>query len=96
MTRATRGSTSPFSSLFICSSSVRPSEAGRVPAIVVRRGRGLCGVVVERIIDVYEEAFSVEKEAAGRGTLGATTLGRQVTDLLDLDAVLRELAGEGG
>jgi two-component system chemotaxis sensor kinase CheA len=51
------------------------------------------GMVVDQIVDVVEEAAKVRKKSGRPGLLGSAVVGKQVTDFLDLNAVIRASAG---
>ena len=55
-------------------------------------GRGL-GLVVGEILDIVDESVEVRKPVSQRGLLGSAVVGGQVTDFLDLNAVV-EASGE--
>ena len=55
-------------------------------------GRGL-GLVVGEILDIVDESVEVRKQVSQRGLLGSAVVGGQVTDFLDLSAVV-EASGE--
>ncbi len=50
-------------------------------------GRGM-GLVVGEILDIIDESVQVRKKAHRRGLLGSAVIGGQVTDFLDLHAVI--------
>jgi hypothetical protein len=50
-------------------------------------------MVVDQIVDVVEEAVKVRKKSGRPGLLGSAVVGKQVTDFLDLNAVIRASAG---
>jgi two-component system chemotaxis sensor kinase CheA len=50
-------------------------------------------MVVDQIVDVVEEAAKVRKKSGRPGLLGSAVVGKQVTDFLDLNAVIRASAG---
>ncbi len=63
-------------------------------------GRSL-GLVVGRILDIVEERLRLHGDGARRGVLGTAVIQGRVTELLDLDAIVRDLApplvaGAGG
>jgi two-component system chemotaxis sensor kinase CheA len=47
------------------------------------------GLVVGRIKDIVDEVVSVRRDAASRGILGSVVIQDRVTDLLDVQAVIR-------
>ena len=52
------------------------------------------GVVVGKIIDIVEEAVTLKKGAVGQGLLGSTVVQDKVTDLLDVEDVIRRVDPE--
>jgi len=54
------------------------------------RGRSV-GVVVDKIIDIVEEAVTIKKGLVGQGLLGSTVVQDRVTDLLDVEDVIRRV-----
>jgi len=57
--------------------------------IVCSDGERSVGLVVEEILDVVEEAVSVQSPASARSTLGLISVQGRVTELLDVAALLR-------
>ncbi len=57
------------------------------------RGRSV-GVVVDKIIDIVEEAVTIKKGSVGQGLLGSTVVQDKVTDLLDVEGVIRRVDPE--
>ncbi len=57
------------------------------------RGRSV-GVVVDKIIDIVEETVTIKKGSVGQGLLGTTVVQDQVTDLLDVEDVIRRVDPE--
>lgn len=47
------------------------------------------GLVVERIIDIVEENITVKRRANSAGILGSAVIQQRVTDLLDVEGVIR-------
>jgi two-component system chemotaxis sensor kinase CheA len=74
--------------------------------VLVSSEQGRCvGMVVERILDIVEEAVTVERKVQSKGIAGSLVVQGRVTDLLDVSectrdyqpAVLeREAMAEGG
>ncbi len=54
------------------------------------QGRSV-GVVVDKIIDIVEEAVTLKKGSVGQGLLGSTVVQDKVTDLLDVEDVIRRV-----
>ena len=57
------------------------------------QGRSV-GVVVDRIIDIVEEAVTIKKGSMGQSLLGSTVVQDKVTDLLDVESVIRRVDPE--
>jgi two-component system chemotaxis sensor kinase CheA len=61
----------------------------RVHVVVwTARGRSI-GLIVDRIVDVVEEAVAVERGSGRPGVLGSAIVQRRVTELLDVPAIVR-------
>ena len=56
--------------------------------VFTRNGRSV-GLVVERIIDIVDEAVTVKRGANRPGVLGTIVVQDRVTDLLDIDSVVQ-------
>jgi len=67
--------------------------ADPVQVIVFNNGDRSVGVVVDQILDVVEEIITTRQKSARKGLLGSAVVGKRVTDLLDLNEVIRA-AGE--
>ena len=52
------------------------------------------GVVVDKIIDIAEEAVTVKKNSVGKGLLGSIVVQGKVTDLLDVESMIRRIDPE--
>jgi len=71
-------------------------DEGPLHVVVHGDGKRNVGLVVRRIIDVVEEHLDLKKPAQGRtvsGVLGCAVIQRRVTEVLDLDVMLRTEAG---
>ena len=67
-----------------------PSEpTDPVQVVVFNDGNDSVGMVVDEILDVTEEAVTVRQGSNRDGLLGSAVVGKQVTDFLDLNAVIR-------
>jgi two-component system chemotaxis sensor kinase CheA len=51
------------------------------------------GIAVDRILDIVEDTVVVRQQGTRRGLLGASVIGKQVTDFVDLKAVLTSAMG---
>ncbi len=65
------------------------SEKELMQAIVFTKNGRSVGLVVERIIDIVEEAVEVRRGANRQGVLGTIVVQKRVTDLLDVENVVR-------
>jgi two-component system chemotaxis sensor kinase CheA len=65
----------------------RPADSLEV--VVFNDGESSVGMIVDQILDVTEEAVTVRQESDRNGLLGSALVGKQVTDFLDLSAVIR-------
>jgi two-component system chemotaxis sensor kinase CheA len=67
-----------------------PPLTERVPVVVhAAKGRAI-GLVVGQIVDIVEQQLVVHSESARPGILGTAVIQGQVTDLLDLEAMLSD------
>ncbi len=57
------------------------------------RGRSV-GLVVDQILDVVNEAATARRSSSRSGTVGSAVIQHLVTDLIDVQAILREVVGE--
>lgn len=65
------------------------SEKELMQAIVFTKNDRSVGLVVERIIDIVEEAITVKRGANRPGVLGTIVVQDRVTDLLDVENVVQ-------
>ena len=67
----------------------RGREDGEKVQVVVHIVQGrYVGLVVDRILDIVEEAITVQSDRPRSGTLGAAVIQGRVTELLDVDALM--------
>jgi two-component system, chemotaxis family, sensor kinase CheA len=64
-----------------------------VQVVVFNEGESSVGMVVDEILDVTEETVTIRQESSRRGLLGSAVVGKQVTDFLDLNEVIRAAGG---
>ena len=67
-------------------------EAQPVNMIVYEQGERSVGIVVERILDAVEESLTIRHAARGSGTTGSAVIQGNVTDLLDVQALVDSVA----
>jgi two-component system chemotaxis sensor kinase CheA len=65
-------------------------EDGPMQVVVYSRDGKSAGLVVDRIIDVVEEAYTLQRRGARRGFIGSAVIGEKVTDLLDLEGLIKQ------
>jgi two-component system chemotaxis sensor kinase CheA len=65
-----------------------------VQVVVFNDGDSSVGMVVDEILDVTEETVTVRQESDRNGLLGSAVVGKQVTDFLDLNQVIRAVGGD--
>jgi two-component system, chemotaxis family, sensor kinase CheA len=66
-----------------------PASATSVPVLVLNHDGRNFGLVVDRIVDIVEQATSVRAPATREGVLCSTVIGERVTELLDVPAIWR-------
>ena len=72
-----------------------PEEKSDTMRVIVYSDQGRSvGVVVDRIIDIVEEAVTIKKGSVGQSLLGSTVVQDKVTDLLDVETVIRRVDPE--
>jgi two-component system chemotaxis sensor kinase CheA len=66
-----------------------PRDADPIQVVVFRAGDGHVGLIVEQILDIVDDGL-VDPRPPGRpGVLGAVAIAGRITELLDVEAVLR-------
>lgn len=73
--------------------TVHEHSADPVQVVVFNDGDVSVGMVVDRILDVAEEAVTVRQRSERKGLLGSAVVGKRVTDFLDLNEVIRAVEG---
>ena len=63
--------------------------------VVYSDGSRSVGLVVDNILDIVEERLAVRTRGAGGAVYGSAVIQERVTDLLDVEAMLRGLGGGG-
>jgi len=56
--------------------------------VVFNNAERSIGIMVDQILDIVEDHVSIRQTAARQGLLGSAVIGKKVTDLLDLHAVI--------
>jgi two-component system chemotaxis sensor kinase CheA len=70
-------------------SSMRSEDETMQVIVYSDQGRSV-GVVVADIIDIVEEAVTIKKGSIGHGLLGSAVIQDKVTDMLDVEGVIRQ------
>jgi two-component system chemotaxis sensor kinase CheA len=65
-----------------------------IQAIVVADGQNSLGIMVDQILDIVDEAVAVRQSTNRLGLLGSAVVSKEVTDFLDLRAVVEAVAPE--
>jgi len=76
----------------VASDSLRPgprADPDFIQVVVHRVGELFVGLVVERIVDVVEDALEVRRPPARRGVLFSAVIGGRVIELLDIADLVR-------
>ncbi len=66
-----------------------PDSTDPLQVIVYEQGRRRIGMVVDRISDVIDESLDMQRPSTTFGVLGSAVVAGQVTDLLDVEAIIR-------
>ncbi len=66
------------------------TEEDKVQVIVHTRNRRSVGLVVERILDIVEDDLGTRRPSSRDGVLGSFVVQGKVTELLDVDGVIRQ------
>ena len=70
-------------------SSTRGEDETMQVIVYSDQGRSV-GVVVDTIIDIVEEVVNIKKGSLGHGLLGSAVVQGKVTDMLDVEGVIRQ------
>jgi two-component system chemotaxis sensor kinase CheA len=65
------------------------ANSGSIQVVVYAEGNCTVGLIVDRIVDIVEERAAVETLSPRAGVVGSFVTQRQITDLLDLPALIR-------
>jgi len=66
----------------------QPSEANSLQVIVYSdRGRSI-GLVIDRILDIVDESFVIQKETSRQGVIGSAVIQQRVTEILNVPELL--------
>ncbi|MCX5660803.1 MAG: chemotaxis protein CheW [Planctomycetota bacterium] len=68
------------------------AEAGQTMQVIVYTAGGRSvGLLVDRIVDVVEEAIAVQRTNVARGVLGSAVIENKVTEMLDVEGLIRDI-----
>jgi len=65
-----------------------------VQAIVFDDGDRRIGLLVDQLVDIVDDTVTIRQASGRKGLLGSAVIGKQVTDMLDLDAVIAAASGD--
>lgn len=66
-------------------------SGGRLRVIVHRAGRRRVGLVVDQLLDVFEERLVLEQPGSRPGARASVVVRERVTELVDVDAMIRSV-----
>ncbi|PIQ96642.1 MAG: hypothetical protein COV67_08355 [Nitrospinae bacterium CG11_big_fil_rev_8_21_14_0_20_56_8] len=66
-------------------------QEDRMPVVVYTRDGKSVGLVVDRIQDIVEESIQVKRSSSRRGIVGTVVVQGKVTDLMDVEGILRQV-----
>ena len=69
-------------------------QASLQVVVYANQGRSV-GLVVDRILDIVEESFVIQRRADRKGVLGSAVIQKRVTDILDVPALIGLHEGPG-
>ena len=78
-----------LSTLLYASDRSNDVLADALQVVVCANQESIVGLIVDRIVDVIETQVEFHRTAANPGILGTAIIQERVTDVLDVDAVLR-------
>jgi two-component system chemotaxis sensor kinase CheA len=72
------------------------AQEGPLQVVVVHADGGRnVGLVVDRILDIVDETYALDRQTARRGTLGSAVIQRRVTDLVDVAGLIASAQAAG-
>jgi two-component system chemotaxis sensor kinase CheA len=85
-----RGEIMPLIYLSEVFSGIKPENQEILQAVVyTRKGRSVA-LVADKILDIVDEVITVKRETNRHGTLGTIVVQGRVTDLLDVEGIVRD------
>jgi len=65
------------------------TKEGSLQVVVVRAGKGRnVGLVVDRILDIVDESYALDRETARHGVLGSAVIQQRITDIVDVAGLI--------
>jgi two-component system chemotaxis sensor kinase CheA len=88
-----RGQIMPLVRLSSVLNQPAPSATAQevIQVVVYTEGGRSIGLVVDRILDIVEETLTINREVGRDGVLGSAVVQQRVTDLLDVQGVIRSI-----
>ena len=68
-------------------STAGPAQESLHVVVYSEKGRSV-GLVVDRILDIVEESFAVERHTGRKGISGSAVIQKRVTDILDVPGLI--------
>jgi two-component system, chemotaxis family, sensor kinase CheA len=65
-----------------------------VQVVVYTKGKKSVGLMVDRILDIVEEALQVQSPGTRSGVMGSAVIHGRVTELLDVENLIRGVLPE--
>src|SRR5580658_1024988 len=75
-----------------CRTAPEASEDSLQVVVYANQGRSV-GLVVDRILDIVEESFVLQRQARRTGMLGSAVIQKRVTDILDVPGLIAAAEG---
>jgi two-component system chemotaxis sensor kinase CheA len=72
-----------------------PPDADPFQVVVFDNGKRAFGLIVDQILDITEDSISAWEPSAIPGLLGSAVIGKRVTDILDLAAIIDSIDHRG-
>jgi two-component system, chemotaxis family, sensor kinase CheA len=70
-----------------CSPAVEKSQEALHVVVYSEKGRSV-GLVVDRILDIVEESFVLQRQSSREGVVGSAVIQKRVTDILDVPGLI--------
>jgi two-component system chemotaxis sensor kinase CheA len=75
--------------------SVPVVAEGSVQVVVYTDQQRSVGLVIDRILDIVEDSFTIEPTSTRKGVLGSAVIQKRITDILDVNGLVAAAAERG-